>query len=163
MDGMILLISTEVKKKNLNIITRYEENLPSIPIDREQIKQVFLNLLFNAIEATGDGGEVSVEMRTFSSKNGNRFLQVEIRDSGNGIPADDLDNIFTPFFTTKAKGSGLGLSISHQIVQEHGGRISVESRMGQGSSFFVDLLLSDDGREGKPQSQRDRQRTQTLS
>jgi signal transduction histidine kinase len=149
MDGMILLISTEIKKKNLNISTQYEESLPLIPIDREQIKQVFLNILLNAIEATDEGGQMSVEIRTFSRKSRERFLQVEIRDTGCGIPEEQFDNIFTPFFTTKKKGSGLGLSNTHQIVLEHGGTISVESRTGEGSSFFINLPLSQEARKSK--------------
>jgi signal transduction histidine kinase len=155
MDGMILLISTETKKKNLDIVAQYEDNLPSIPVDREQIKQVFLNVLLNAIEATGEGGCVSVDIRIFSRKNGENFLQIEIRDTGRGIPEEHLDNVFTPFFTTKDKGSGLGLSISHQIVQEHGGTISVESRIGEGSSFFINFPISLDVREGAVAAERD--------
>jgi signal transduction histidine kinase len=142
MDGMILLISTETKKKSVEIVTHYEESLPLVAADREQVKQVFLNVLLNAIEATSDGGQVSVEIRTFAKKSGEEFLQVEIRDTGRGIPEEHLENVFTPFFTTKDKGSGLGLSISHQIIQEHGGTISVESRIGEGSSFFINFPVS---------------------
>ena len=139
MDGMILLVSTEIKKRNIAIITRYEDNLPSVPVDREQIKQVFLNLLLNAIEATDEAGQVRVEIRTFRKGKEHRFLQTEISDTGSGIREDHLEHIFTPFFTTKDKGSGLGLSISHQIIQEHGGTIIVESRLGEGSSFFLNF------------------------
>ena len=142
MEGMILLISTEMKKKNVDIRTRYEGDLPLVNADREQIKQVFLNILLNAIEATDEGGQVSVVIRTFHKKQGPRFLQAEISDTGAGIREDHLDPIFTPFFTTKDKGSGLGLSISHQIVQEHGGTITVDSRLGKGSSFFVNLPVA---------------------
>jgi signal transduction histidine kinase len=142
MDGMILLISTETKKKSVEIVTHYEDNLPLVAADREQVKQVFLNVLLNAIEATSDGGQVSVEIRTFAKKSGEEFLQVEIRDTGRGIPEEHLENVFTPFFTTKDKGSGLGLSISHQIIQEHGGTISVESRINEGSSFFINFPVS---------------------
>lgn len=149
MDGMILLISTEVKKRNLEIVRQYEDSLPPVAIDREQIKQVFLNILLNAIEATDEGGQVSVEIRTFSRKSGEKFLQVEIRDTGCGISEDHLEDVFTPFFTTKDKGSGLGLSISHQIIQEHRGTISVESRTGQGSSFVVNFPISQDRSKGK--------------
>jgi two-component system NtrC family sensor kinase len=142
MDGMILLISTESKKKNLDIAKHYEDNLPPISIDREQIKQVFLNILLNAIEATDEGGQINAEIRTFARKSERSFLQVEIRDTGCGIAEDQLDDIFTPFFTTKDKGSGLGLSISHQIIREHGGTLGVESRLGEGSSFLVNLPIS---------------------
>ncbi len=87
---------------------------------------------------------MSVEIRAFNKKDGEEFLQVEIRDTGSGIPEEHIENIFTPFFTTKNKGSGLGLSISHQIIQEHGGTINVESRVGEGSSFFINLPVSQD-------------------
>jgi signal transduction histidine kinase len=146
MDGMILLISTETKKKSVEIVAHYEDNLPLVAADREQVKQVFLNVLLNAIEATSDGGQVSVEIRTFAKNSGEEFLQVEIRDTGRGIPEEHLENVFTPFFTTKDKGSGLGLSISHQIIQEHGGTISVESRIGEGSSFFINFPVSGEAR-----------------
>ncbi len=149
MDGMVLLISTEVKKQNLEITSEYGENIPPVPIDREQIKQVFLNILLNAIEATDEGGMVGVEIRTFATEKGERFVQVEIRDTGRGIPEEHLDNIFTPFFTTKKKGSGLGLSNAHQIIQEHGGTITVESRVGKGSSFCINLPVSPEVREDK--------------
>jgi signal transduction histidine kinase len=162
MDGMVLLISTEVKKKQLEISTHYEKNLPPIALDREQIKQVFLNLLLNAIEATSKGGHVNVEIRTFSKKGGERFLQVEIRDTGNGIPEEHLDNIFNPFFTTKKKGSGLGLSNTHQIVREHGGILSVESHVGEGSSFFVNLPLLQEKTEEKEVVERESQTSQHL-
>ncbi len=149
MDGMVLLISTEVKKKNLQIVTQYEDNLPIIAIDREQIKQVFLNILLNAIEATNEGGMVRVEIRSISTKPGETFVQAEISDTGNGIPEEHLENVFTPFFTTKKKGSGLGLSNAHQIIQEHGGTINVESRVGEGSSFFINLPVSRHEKGGK--------------
>lgn len=162
MDGMILLISTELRNRNLEIVKQYEDDLPQIPIDREQAKQVFLNILLNAIEATDEGGRVSVEVRTFSRKNGERFLQVEIRDTGRGIPEEHLDNVFIPFFTTKDKGSGLGLSISHQIIQEHRGTITVESRMGEGSSFVISFPTAQDRSKEKATAERENQPSQPF-
>jgi len=162
MDGMILLISTEARKKNLDIESRYEDNLPPIPIDREQIKQVFLNILLNAIEATDEGGQITVEIRTFSRKEGEEFLQVEIRDTGRGIPEEHLDDIFTPFFTTKDAGSGLGLSISHQIIQEHRGTINVQSRMGEGSSFVINFSVSAVESERKAPAKKSNQASQPF-
>jgi signal transduction histidine kinase len=148
MEGMVLLVSTEAKKKELFIVRNYEEHLPLILIDREQIKQVFLNILLNAIEATKKGGQVTVEVRTVNNKTG-ESIQVEIHDTGIGIPEEHLENIFNPFFTTKSKGSGLGLSISHQIIQEHRGTISVESRVGEGSSFRITLPVKPEERRRK--------------
>jgi len=155
MDGMILLISTELKNRNLEVVKKYEDDLPRIAIDREQVKQVFLNILLNAIEATEDGGQVVVEIRTLSRKGSDKVLQVEIRDTGRGIPEDHLDDVFTPFFTTKDKGSGLGLAISHQIIQEHRGIITVKSRVGEGSSFFIDFPITREGASGKDGTDRE--------
>ncbi|MEM5807340.1 MAG: ATP-binding protein [Candidatus Aenigmatarchaeota archaeon] len=142
LDGMILLISTEAKKKNIKITKNFDPNLPPINIDREQMKQVFLNILINAIEATPDNGEVTVKSRSFTKPNGERYIQIEFKDTGHGIPKEYLEEIFNPFFTTKTTGSGLGLSISNQIVQEHKGYIHVESQINKGSSFFVNLPLN---------------------
>ncbi len=142
LDGMILLVSTETKKKQINIIKNYTSDLPPIMIDREQIKQVFLNILLNSIEATPERGEVTVKTRSFVKPAGEPYIQIEFTDTGRGIPTEHLEDIFTPFFTTKDKGSGLGLSISHQIVQDHRGYIDVESELNKGSSFFVNLPLN---------------------
>ncbi len=144
LDGMILLISTETKKKNVNIRKHYAADLPPIQIDREQMKQVFLNILLNAIEATPEHGEITVKTRSFMKPGGDPYIQIEFTDTGRGIPAEYLEDIFNPFFTTKNKGGGLGLSISNQIVQDHKGYIDVESQLNKGSSFFVNLPLDQD-------------------
>ena len=142
LDGMILLVSTETKKKQINIIKNYITNLPPVKIDREQIKQVFLNFLLNSIEATPERGEITIKTRSFVKPGGESYIQIEFTDNGRGIPAEHLEDIFTPFFTTKDKGSGLGLSISHQIVQDHRGYIDVESELNKGTSFFINLPLN---------------------
>ncbi len=141
LDGMILLVSTEAKKKQINIVKTYESNLPFVKADREQIKQVFLNVLLNSLEATSERGVITVKTRSFLKPGGERYIQIEFTDTGRGIPAEHLEDIFTPFFTTKQKGSGLGLSISHQIIQDHRGYIDVESELKKGSSFYVNLPL----------------------
>ena len=141
-DGMVLLVSTETKKKQIAVIKDYASDLPSTTVDREQIKQVFLNILLNGIEATPPNGTITVRTRSFLKPGGDLHLQIEFTDTGCGIPPEYVEDIFTPFFTTKSKGSGLGLSISSQIIQDHRGYIDVESRLNQGSSFFVNLPLS---------------------
>jgi signal transduction histidine kinase len=98
--------------------------------------------LLNSIEATPEKGEITVKTRSFVKPGGEPYVQIEFTDTGHGIPADHLEDIFTPFFTTKDKGSGLGLSISHQIVQDHIGYIHVESELNKGTSFFVNLPLN---------------------
>jgi len=144
LDGMILLVSTETKKKQINISKNYATDLPLVQIDREQIKQVFLNVLLNAIQATPDNGRITVKTRAFTKPGGEAYAQIEFTDTGCGIPGEHLEEIFNPFFTTKNTGSGLGLSISHQIVQDHRGYINVESQLDKGSSFFVNLPVKQD-------------------
>jgi len=142
LDGMILLVSTETNKKQISIVKNYTPNLPPIEIDREQIKQVFLNILLNSIEATPEKGQIAIKTRSFLKPNGEPYLQIEFTDTGHGIPTEYLEDIFTPFFTTKDKGSGLGLAISHQIIQDHRGYIDVESELNKGTSFYINLPLS---------------------
>jgi len=144
LDGMILLVSTETKKKQVDILRSYASDLPPVQIDREQIKQVFLNILLNAVEATSESGKITVKTRSFIKPGGEPYIQVECTDTGCGIPPEHIEQIFNPFFTTKSTGSGLGLSISHQIIQDHRGYIDVESQWGKGASFFINLPVSQD-------------------
>jgi signal transduction histidine kinase len=144
LDGMILLVSAESKKKHIQVVKNFAQDLPPISIDREQIKQVFLNILLNAAEATPEYGTITVKTRSFVKPGGEPYIQIEFTDTGCGIPAEYLEDIFNPFFTTKNKGSGLGLSISNQIVQDHKGYINVESELNKGSSFFINLPLNQD-------------------
>jgi signal transduction histidine kinase len=130
---------TETKKKGLVVEKELWDKLPSVLIDREQIKQVLLNVLLNAVDATPEKGSIAVRTRKVA-RNGQRDLvQIEIRDTGNGISPDKLEHIFTPFYTTKYNGSGLGLAISHQIIQEHEGYIDVESKVDSGTTFYINL------------------------
>jgi signal transduction histidine kinase len=100
-----------------------------------------LNILLNAIEATPEDGSITVKTRSFMKPGGEPYIQIEFTDTGCGIPPEKLEEIFNPFFTTKSAGSGLGLSISHQIVEDHKGYIHVESELTKGSSFFINLPL----------------------
>jgi signal transduction histidine kinase len=144
-DGITRILESEAKEKNVEITRDFTAGLPTVWIDREQMKQVFMNLVLNAIQSMkNQGGALSISTRFHSrdqSGQPGQFVQVEIRDTGVGIPEENLDHIFDPFFTNKDEGSGLGLSISHQIVQEHGGYITVESQVGVGTSFFVNIPL----------------------
>jgi signal transduction histidine kinase len=143
------LYFVQVKAESKNIVVERElaRVLPSVMVDRQQIKQVLLNLLINAMEAMGDrGGRLTVRTRSLNKPGGELWVQIEVRDTGPGIAQTDLDHIFDPFYTTKhqseeREGTGLGLTIVHQIVQEHHGYIEVESRPGHGTAFFVNLPL----------------------
>jgi signal transduction histidine kinase len=149
-DGITRILESEAKEKNVEITRDFTAGLPTVWIDREQMKQVFMNLILNAIQAMKRGGSISIATRPHSkdqSGQAGQFVQVEIQDTGMGIPEENLDHIFDPFFTNKDEGSGLGLSISHQIVQEHGGYITVESKAGVGTSFFVNIPV---GKTARP-------------
>ena len=160
LEGMVLLVSTETKKKQITIHKNYASDLPPVQIDREQIKQVFLNILLNAIDATRENGKIDVKTRSFIKPGGEPFIQIEFTDTGSGIPEEYLEDIFNPFFTTKSTGSGLGLSISNQIVQDHRGYIHVESQLNKGSSFFINLPVN---QEYPKRRKSDLENNQTVS
>src|SRR3989338_6811015 len=138
-EGIVRILETEAREKEVAMYRHLSPDLPKIFIDKEQIKQVSMNVILNALQSIEGRGVVEVSTRLFSRNGSEQYIQIEIRDSGAGIPGGDLENIFNPFFTTKKDGSGLGLSISHQIVQEHGGYIVVESQVGKGATFFLNL------------------------
>jgi signal transduction histidine kinase/MFS family permease len=160
LDGMILLVSTETKKKQISITKEYSSELPPIQIDREQIKQVFLNILLNAIEATSENGKIIVKTRSFTKPGGEPYIQIEFTDTGYGIPEEYLEEIFNPFFTTKSTGSGLGLSISNQIIQDHRGYINVESQQHKGTSFFINLPVN---QQSSKRRKEDLEKSQNIS
>ncbi len=134
----------------------FDPSLPAVQGDRAQLTQVFLNLVKNALEALGGAGELAVatriETRFHIRRAGGRgqFISVLVEDDGPGIPEEAQTQLFSPFFTTKPRGSGLGLALCHRIVTEHGGTIGYEARGGgRGSCFRVTLPVSEiDGSDG---------------
>ncbi len=116
-------------------------NLPPLECDPEQLKQVLLNLVINAIQAMPQGGELSVSARLANGR-----LLIEVRDQGCGIDPEHLEKIFDPFFTTKENGTGLGLSVAHQIVEQHGGVLSARANPEGGMTFALLLPLDRRGR-----------------
>ncbi|MEW6601670.1 MAG: ATP-binding protein [Nitrospirota bacterium] len=127
-----LLERSESKGENVTISTKTDGKL-YITGDSRQIQQVFWNLGINAVDAVADGGDVEI----YTKRTGHS-TEVIFRDNGAGIGKNDIDKVFYPFFTTKEKGTGLGLSIAHKIIEEHGGKISVESGgIGRGTTFRV--------------------------
>ncbi len=128
----------------IEVVKNLAADLPEIIIDPMQLKQVFVNLLMNAADAVPDSGTISVKtdfVETICA------IRVAVSDNGKGIDAAELDRIFQPFFTTKAKGTGLGLAITKRLIEEQGGGIIVESRVGRGTTFSITLPC--DGRKGK--------------
>jgi signal transduction histidine kinase len=130
------------------------DELPRTRADAEQLRQVFLNLAINAVQAMPSGGKLTIS--TSLRKGARRglpahALEVRFRDSGVGIPPQELKNLFIPFYTTKDKGTGLGLPISQRIIENHGGTIEVRSRVGVGSTFTVVLPVMEEAKEAKPE------------
>lgn len=128
----VSLARQQALSRPIEIKLSKQHDLPPVEHDAGQIQQALLNLLLNAIQAIDDTGNIRVRL---SSENG--FATVSIADTGHGIPPEHLANIFRPFFTTKKRGTGLGLSLVSRIVEAHGGRVQVNSTPGEGSQFMV--------------------------
>jgi two-component system, NtrC family, sensor histidine kinase HydH len=120
------------------IVLRKElgENLPSLECDPEQLTQVLLNLTINAIQAMPEGGEI-----VLSAERHDRNITIEVRDQGSGVSEQEMERIFDPFFTTKESGTGLGLSVAHQIVSQQFGVLTARKNRDRGMTFSVQLPL----------------------
>jgi signal transduction histidine kinase/putative methionine-R-sulfoxide reductase with GAF domain len=126
-------------EKQIIVVKKEFQSLPIILMDREQMKQVFLNLLLNAIQAMPGGGHLTLRGR--NSEDG-QWIHISIQDSGIGISSENINKLFDPFFSTKEGGIGLGLSITHRIIDQHHGKIEVESAPGKGTLFTIWLPIS---------------------
>jgi len=135
-----ILVRSARFKDTCHLKTSIPDNLDCWA-DQHQLKQVFLNLLHNSCLAMDSGGQVEVTAREDASDDGQGSIVIEVIDSGCGIPAPMLPDIFAPFFTTRENGTGLGLAIVQQIIQGHQGTISVDSTVGQGTTFVIALPL----------------------
>jgi signal transduction histidine kinase len=135
LDSLLLLYRSDFKRKRISTLLNYDKRLPQILAIPDQIKQVILNLLNNATDACLQNGGLI----TISTWHDEKNIAIAIEDNGVGIPPEEMQLIFRPFYTTKpeVKGIGLGLSVCHGIVQNHQGAIHVESQPGKGSTFTV--------------------------
>jgi signal transduction histidine kinase len=120
--------------ENVALIKDINNNLPMVMVDGEQIKQVFLNITLNALQAMPEGGHLDIR-----AADKGKFVEVEFIDTGGGIPDSNKKKIFDPLFTTKAKGVGLGLSVCKTIIEHHEGAINVKSQVGEGTTFTISL------------------------
>lgn len=136
----LFLIGKQCEHKRVALIEELADDIPPFPLDANKLKQCFLNLVNNALEAMPDGGTLKVQSKVSEGE-----VLVAISDTGVGIPADRLKLIFEPFYTSKGDGTGLGLAITYNIVSDHGGQVDVESRPGQGSTFTVSFPLAASG------------------
>lgn len=141
LDECINLMDAKVKEYHLELSLSIPDNLPPLKGDRDKLKQVFLNLLSNAIKYNCPNGEIKLSVETLASE-----LVISISDTGRGIREADLNHLFEKFYRAQpteklASGTGLGLAISKRIIEAHGGRIDVQSRLGKGTTFLVHLPL----------------------
>jgi signal transduction histidine kinase len=132
----VVLARQQALSRPIEIVLNKNSELPEVEHDSDQIHQVLLNLLLNAIQAIEGSGKIVVELERRED-----FVAIAISDTGRGIRSEDLPNIFRPFYTTKGNGTGLGLSLARRIVEEHQGRIEVTSSAGRGTKFTVLLPI----------------------
>ncbi|KAF0218611.1 MAG: hypothetical protein FD174_2704 [Geobacteraceae bacterium] len=136
---IVALVSGEAASRGVRLNIEQAE-LPPINGDREKLHQVFLNLILNGIQATGQGGSLTIGAAYLAPREGNpAAIELSFVDTGEGMEPEVLGRIFEPFFSTKTGGTGLGLSIAQKIIESHGGRMDVESRPGKGTTFRVRL------------------------
>ncbi len=137
-DDVLALTTHLVQTSGVKVEASIAEDMPWISVDGNQMKQVFLNLITNAIQAMPAGGKLQVRAQVLDSDS-RQWVVVRVADTGLGIRPGDLSRIFEPFFTTRSQhgGTGLGLAVSYGIVTDHGGKIEVESQPGSGSTFSV--------------------------
>jgi signal transduction histidine kinase len=133
--GVLELLSAEADNNGIQVVTEFPEGLPPVYGDRELLQQAFMNLILNAKEAMPDGGT----LRVASRRSDESRIQIEIEDSGIGIPQGELPKIFDLYYTTKERGSGIGLSLVYRIIQLHDGEIGVDSTPGRGTRFTIML------------------------
>ncbi len=142
-EEVVLLTNQFARQQRVEIVTRISGELPRVWADQDRLKQVFINLISNAIQAMPHGGRLSIEAAAAQD-----FLRLAFSDTGTGISAEEQQRIFDPFHTTRAEGSGLGLSIVHRIVDAHNGFITVDSEPGRGATFIVGLPIGGNGECG---------------
>jgi len=142
---VLAIFRDELEEAGIEKVVELSEEVPEIHVDPDQIRQVLWNLVSNAVQAMGEGGKLTLVTRPSREGEGDGVVFL-VGDTGGGIPHDVVHNIFNPFFTTKPKGTGLGLPIVHAIVQNHGGTIQLDNREGEGVTFSVFLPRSPKGK-----------------
>ena len=144
------LIQHHLRKRLINVVQEFAPDTPTIFADRQKLRQVFLNLLTNASDAMPQGGTLTLRTAPATLDDGKPAVLIEFADTGVGIPAENLEKIMEPFFTTKeeGKGTGLGLAICRRIVQEHHGTIQIVSEVGKGTTVRIVLPVQERHQRG---------------
>ena len=133
-DRALRLADADIRENNIAVVFHPDDSLPPVRVNAERFTQALLNLFLNAVQAMPRGGIIRVDTRLHPEA---ESIEVMVADNGQGMAEEVRKAIFDPYFTTKASGTGLGLAIVHQIVESHGGRISVKSRPGEGAAFTI--------------------------
>jgi signal transduction histidine kinase len=137
-ENVISFLKKVADSKNICLHLAVPSEIPHVTGDENELKQLFMNLILNSLEAIQEQGNVWIKIKSpFDSK-----VNIEVADDGPGIPPEQLGKIFQPFFTSKKNGTGLGLATCKRIVSNHGGLIQVQSKPGKGTRFIIDLALN---------------------
>ncbi len=142
LENVLILVRKQLSDNNVNLVTELDQEIPLIMADANQLWQVFINIVLNAIQAMPKGGDLKIETTTHYGDAGNgnsNHVYINFEDTGVGIAREDMSKIFDPFFTKKDMGTGLGLSIAYKIIEEHKGRILVSSEKDKGTIFTIEL------------------------
>jgi two-component system NtrC family sensor kinase len=147
LESVFRLTEYLIRKGNVTLVPDLPLTAVMAMYDAQQIEQVLINLVTNAVQAMPEGGTLDVSLKETDDK-----LVITMRDSGEGIPEENIGRIFDPFFTTKpeGEGTGLGLSVSYGIISRHRGLIEVESEVGIGTTFIISLPVRADKSEEPP-------------
>jgi len=137
LDELILLVEMDTRDKKVHVI-KIMDRLPQLKIDPDEMKKALLNIMLNGVQAMPEGGKLQVQSYIDDSKG---TVVIRITDSGVGISKENLSTIFQPYFSTKEKGTGIGLSIAYRIISDHKGKIEVESEVGKGTTFIITLPI----------------------
>ncbi len=142
-DNILILTRKQVNDHSVRIEKIYDPDLPGVYVDSNQIWQVFVNLLINSLESMGSSGHLQIKTGVNKVLNElnkeEKCVYIIFKDNGQGISDDSIEKIFDPFFTTKASGTGLGLSVGYKIINSHNGRVLVNSEVGKGTRFMVEI------------------------
>lgn len=136
LEKTLLFLKPEIKHSKIKIVSDLDQKLPVFLIDPDRIQQVFINIIINAIHAMPNGGTLKIK-----TEGKEKLCVIHFQDTGIGIPNEIIPRIFDAYYTTKQEGSGLGLMIVQQIIQEHGGRVEVKSKVKQGTTFTILLPI----------------------
>lgn len=137
----LAMVEHQMNLQNIEVIRNYSHHIPSVRVDANQMKQVFINTFINAAEAMKDGGTITLTTTKGFAKDGEPYVEVAITDTGTGIPEEIIKNVLDPFFTTKRNsgGTGLGLSVTKGIIDRHHGSIAINSKEGAGTAIKIAL------------------------